>query len=175
METRRRIFGAPAGIEPATAAFGGAELNSYNLHKKHHVKKYPSIYFGEFLTNLGPLRLVHKHRQRILNLLSSAASGLTEQFRSAGSPATLLKMLNELVKADDSQPNGISLITHDTLEMAKKEIIGAVKRELSEQKPNPEFIASLIGDTAGIALVTKEVVQPILLNSLGHTASGRQM
>lgn len=110
--------------------------------------------------------LVHKHRQRALNLLSSAASGLTEQFRSAGLPASLLKVLNELVKADDSQPNGISLSTNDTLEMAKKEIVGAVKRELSEQKPNPESIASLIGGTAGITLITKEVIQPILLNSL---------
>ncbi|AJX14053.1 HNH endonuclease [Burkholderia ubonensis] len=110
--------------------------------------------------------LVHAHRQRVLNVLLSATTGIAEQFKQRALPATLITILDKLIEADDSQPNGISKKTNDVLEIAKKKITEAVKHELSKQRPNSEVIASLIGNTEGIFLVTKEVVQPILLNSL---------
>lgn len=108
--------------------------------------------------------LVEKYSQRVLNLLSEASSGLREHFADTELPKQLFTLLDNVVKSDDSQPNGLSAATNAFLELAKKEIANALKEELGAQNPSAERIVLLFAGGPGVAVITEKIVLPILLN-----------
>lgn len=118
-------------------------------------------------TDRGDLanNLVEKHSQRVLNLLSEASSGLKTYLTKDKFPKEMLTLLDSIVKPDSSQPNGISIQTNAFLEHAKEAIVKAIKIELSVEHPNSERIALLLGGSLGLAIVTKEILLPILMKS----------
>ncbi|CUJ49214.1 HNH endonuclease [Achromobacter kerstersii] len=147
----------------------GEKVSEYQFQKFTYViGKRVSAWTAEGVSNRNAfaVELVNEHAQRVLNLLDRSSKGLHDHFRkqSVRSPA-IHAALTGLVKADDSQPGGISALTSALLLQAKTAIAKAIEHELAGPAPDGEQIALLLYGGRGIAVVTTEVLLPRLLEA----------
>lgn len=113
--------------------------------------------------------LVDTHGQRILNVLDRAATRLHEHLKSGPLPKHILdNTLRKVLESDESQPTGISVKTRAHLQHAKAEIAIAIQRELRKPEPSAEGIASLLEGDLALAIVTKKVLGPLLLDAVSN-------
>ena len=147
----------------------GTKVGEYQFQKfTHTIKERVSAWTAEGANNRDAfaVELVNEQAQRVLNLLDRSAKGLHDHFRKQSVCSPVIDAaLTDLVKADNSQPGGISALTSALLQQAKTAIARAIEQELAGAAPDGEQIALLLYGGRGIAVVTGEVLVPRLLEA----------
>lgn len=113
--------------------------------------------------------LVDAAGQRILNMIKITSTELCQQLSKDPLPLALVDALKNVVRADPSRENGLSVETSAKLTQAQNAISQAIERELATEAPDAGRIALLLHGNLCMTVVVKNVLLPwmLTLNS-GH-------